>query len=64
MIYSKNTYILEVLLNIFIKILYCFLYIYKKMKPVKTRYLYVDVHFSVKIKNNCPTITPLDDKIK
>lgn len=26
------------------------------MKPVKTRYLYNDVHFSVKNKNNRPTI--------
>ncbi len=31
------------------------------MKPVKTRYLYVNVHFSVKSKNNCPTIIPSND---
>lgn len=31
------------------------------MKPVKIRYLYADVHFSVKIKNNCPTIIPFND---
>lgn len=34
------------------------------MKPVKIIYLYFDVHFSVKNKSYCPTIIPLNNKIK